>query len=57
MYGYDALIGGFYTTVYREKAREIEEVKKGVFSVGNNTELTVERVSGKWLITKINVSD
>ena len=57
MYGYDALIGGFYTTVYREKAREIKEVKKGVFSVGNNTELTVERVSGKWLITKINVSD
>ena len=56
MYGYDALIGAFYTTVSREKARMIKEVAKGVFSVGDGTELTVARVGGRWLITKIKVT-
>jgi hypothetical protein len=34
----------------------IKEVAKGVFSVGDGTELTVARVGGRWLITKIKVT-
>lgn len=53
MDNYDALIGGFYTTMQQERTRTIRETKKGIFTIDSRLEILTEHSPKGWLITGI----
>ena len=53
MDGYDALIGGFYTTMKREQERDIREAGAGLLTVDGRLEISVGHASGRWLIAGV----
>lgn len=55
MDGYDMLVGGFYTTLEKERGRSFKETEEGHFAVNGNLELAVCRDSdgNGWVIENI----